>query len=239
MQGVRIEPVSVAGCRGQELQAHEPRRQVVAGMSQIVKVKRHRCATPGPASAPRAQPWRGPPGRSRATPAQAADQFGSLGEQAGAAGRLPRRPIIPLAATRSRALPSVASHAIGCADPRLGGRSQVVAPIKEDGSRAGLLRLRLLAQDVAQILECLAHTGDELGDRPGHSEPGVLDRVLACRHVLIDPQLDGGRARQAQGPVRGEPGQRDWQGHVLASVARSRRSSQRPPRRGFPARRCR
>jgi hypothetical protein len=35
-----------------------------------------------------------------------------------AGGRLPRRTIIPLAATASRALPAVASHAVGFADPR-------------------------------------------------------------------------------------------------------------------------
>jgi hypothetical protein len=43
---------------------------------------------------------------------------GSLGKQAVTArSRLPRRTIVPLAATASRALPAVASHAIGFAEP--------------------------------------------------------------------------------------------------------------------------
>jgi hypothetical protein len=48
-------------------------------------------------------------------------------------GRLPRRTIIQLAATASRALPAVASHAIGSADPRPGVHSPGLAPIEEDG----------------------------------------------------------------------------------------------------------
>ena len=38
--------------------------------------------------------------------------------------RLPRRLILLLADTTSRALPAVASHAIGCADPGPGGHSR-------------------------------------------------------------------------------------------------------------------
>ena len=41
-----------------------------------------------------------------------------------ALSRLPRRSIVPLAASASRALPAVASHAIGFADPRPGSHSQ-------------------------------------------------------------------------------------------------------------------
>ena len=61
----------------------------------------------------------------RAPPVGHADQGGSLGGQAGTArGRLPGRTIIQLAATASRALPAVASHAIGSGDARLNGHSQ-------------------------------------------------------------------------------------------------------------------
>jgi len=60
-----------------------------------------------------ARPARAGPGSQDAT-----DQPGSSSTQpVTAVSRLPRRSIVPLAATASRALPAVASHAIGFADP--------------------------------------------------------------------------------------------------------------------------
>jgi hypothetical protein len=49
--------------------------------------------------------------------------------------RLPRRPIVGLAAAASRALPAVASHAVGFADLRPAAARQVPAPVEEDGGR--------------------------------------------------------------------------------------------------------
>jgi hypothetical protein len=50
-----------------------------------------------------------------------------------AGGRLPRRTIIPLAATASTALPAVASHAIGFADASTESTHLGLAPIEDDG----------------------------------------------------------------------------------------------------------
>jgi hypothetical protein len=51
-----------------------------------------------------------------------------------------RRPIVQLAAAESRALPAVASNAIGYADARLGGHSQGIGTYEEtDGTRPGLV----------------------------------------------------------------------------------------------------
>jgi transcriptional regulator with XRE-family HTH domain len=49
--------------------------------------------------------------------------------------RLPRRTIIQLAATASRALPAIASHAIRFADPRPGTRSQGFGACWGDGQK--------------------------------------------------------------------------------------------------------
>ena len=78
-------------------------------------------------------PWRGRPAHAGPNRAGRADRFGLFGGQAGVArGRLPRRTIVQLAAVASRALPSVASRAIGFADPTPGVHSPGSAAIEED-----------------------------------------------------------------------------------------------------------
>jgi hypothetical protein len=70
------------------------------------------------------RPGRRTPGRT----AYSTDQPGSLTTRSGSSrSRLPRRFIVRLATTASRALPAVASHAIGFADPRPGGHSPVLS----------------------------------------------------------------------------------------------------------------
>ena len=60
------------------------------------------------------------------------------GTQGDAGGfRLPRRTIVPLPAAASRSLPAVASHAIGVAEPRRGGRSPGIGACRGRWSRAG------------------------------------------------------------------------------------------------------
>jgi hypothetical protein len=75
-----------------------------------------------PGVSARAQPWRGPPGRTpgRTRSGMQIKMVHSASKLVLAGGRLPRRTIIPLAAAASKALPSVASHAIGFADLRHG-----------------------------------------------------------------------------------------------------------------------
>src|SRR5215471_6044271 len=91
----------------------------MAARASSQSVKATRSARRGPALAPasaflgEARPARAGPGSQDAT-----DQPGSSSTQpVTALSRLPRRSIVPLAATASRALPAVASHAIGFADP--------------------------------------------------------------------------------------------------------------------------
>ena len=48
--------------------------------------------------------------------------------------------IVRIAATASRALPAVASHAIGCADSRPGSHSPGSGAYEEDGGEVGAVR---------------------------------------------------------------------------------------------------
>ena len=114
------------------------RRYCIAESACIRGSRRRRCAAPLARLPRRALPWGGPPGAAGPHSCRHADQR-RLTRRAGRchAGRLPRRTIIQLAATASRALPAVASHAIGFADPRPGVHSPGLAPIEEDGGRAG------------------------------------------------------------------------------------------------------
>jgi hypothetical protein len=63
-------------------------------------------------------------------------------------GHLPRRSIVQLAATASRALPAVASHAIGYADPRPGVHSRGFGAYEEMAqSRLSLSRVEVTDRD--------------------------------------------------------------------------------------------